>query len=64
MTERTRAALMNLPSICLPAAAAAALLNATLASGEVDKAVLLNCGKPAAVDMYADANGFGSDPAE
>jgi len=51
------------PSICFPAAAAAAALRATLASGEVDNALALpNCGRPAAVDIYADANGFGSDP--
>lgn len=51
------------PSICFPAAAAAAALRATLASGEVDNALALpNCGRPAAVDIYADAIGFGSDP--
>lgn len=47
----------------LSAAAAAAALRATLASGEVDNALALpNCGRPAAVDIYADAIGFGSDP--
>jgi len=47
------------------AAAAAAALNATLANGEEDNAVVLpNCGKPAAVDIYADANGFASGPAK
>lgn len=53
------------PSICLPAAAAAAALSATLASGDAERAVVFpNCGKPAAVDIYADASGFGSDPVQ
>lgn len=47
----------------MPAAAAAAALSATLANGDEERAVVLpNCGKPAAVDIYADASGFGSDP--
>lgn len=53
----------RLPSICFPAAAAAAALT-TLANGDVDKVVVPNCGMPAADDTYADANGFGSDPME
>lgn len=52
----------DLPSTCLPAAAAAAVLKATLAKGEVDKAAEPNCGNPAAVLMYAEAKGFASDP--
>lgn len=47
----------------MPAAAAAAALT-TLPNGDVDKVVVPNCGIPAADDIYADANGFGSDPVE
>lgn len=53
----------HLPSTCLPAAAAAAVLKATLAKGEVDKAAEPNCGSPAAVLIYAEASGLASDPA-
>lgn len=53
--------ILYLPSTCLPAAAAAAVLKATLVKGVVDKAAEPNCGNPA-VFMYAEAKGFASGP--
>lgn len=49
-----------LPSTCFPAAAAAAVVKETFASGEVESADVLNCGRPA--DVTYGERAFASDP--
>lgn len=50
-----------LPSTCFPAAAAAAVVKETFASGEVESADVPNCGRPAAAVTYGE-RAFASDP--
>lgn len=49
-----------LPSTCFPAAAAAAVVKETFASGEVESADVPNCGRPA--DVTYGERAFASDP--